>query len=217
MNGEQESANALVISYLALRRVIGILGTLLPFLLFFGALIIFGTGIQDSISAYYHTDMGDVLVGVLFAMGFFLLSYRGYKPVDNKFGNLGFVFALGVALFPTPPESPSRLDVFIGYAHFAFAGLFFLTLIYFSLCLFTKTHPNRPPTPMKLKRNRVYWACGYTMLLCIVLIVVFYVLPAGVRSIIAAHSPVFWLEAIAIVAFGISWLTKGEALLRDEA
>ena len=26
----------------------------------------------------------------------------------------------------------------------------------------------------------------------------------------------FWLEATAIVAFGVSWLTKGEAILKDE-
>jgi hypothetical protein len=28
--------------------------------------------------------------------------------------------------------------------------------------------------------------------------------------------PRFWLESIAIVAFGISWLTKGEAILKDQ-
>ena len=26
---------------------------------------------------------------------------------------------------------------------------------------------------------------------------------------------VFWLEALAIVAFGVSWLVKGEAILKD--
>ena len=29
-------------------------------------------------------------------------------------------------------------------------------------------------------------------------------------------APRFWLEAIAIVAFGVSWLTKGEAILKDQ-
>jgi hypothetical protein len=28
--------------------------------------------------------------------------------------------------------------------------------------------------------------------------------------------PRFWLESIAIVVFGISWLTKGEAILKDQ-
>jgi len=30
-------------------------------------------------------------------------------------------------------------------------------------------------------------------------------------------NPVFWLETITIEAFGISWLTKGQAILKDEA
>ena len=29
-------------------------------------------------------------------------------------------------------------------------------------------------------------------------------------------SPLFWLEAVAVVAFGVSWLTKGEAILADK-
>jgi hypothetical protein len=28
--------------------------------------------------------------------------------------------------------------------------------------------------------------------------------------------PVFWLESIAVVAFGISWLVKGEAIFKDQ-
>ena len=30
-----------------------------------------------------------------------------------------------------------------------------------------------------------------------------------------ALAPVYWLEAIAVVAFGISWLIKGEFILAD--
>jgi hypothetical protein len=29
--------------------------------------------------------------------------------------------------------------------------------------------------------------------------------------------PVFWLESLAVVAFGVSWLTKGEMILKDES
>ena len=216
MNERLKSKNALVFSYFTLRKAIGLLGTSFPFVLSLGALILFGTGIQSSISGYYYTGMGDVFVGTLCAIGFFLLSYRGYERKDNVAGDLGCIFAVGVALFPTTPDNPVSGDArFIGYIHFAFATLFFLTLIYFSLCLFTKTDPNRPPTPRKLQRNKVYKACGYTMILCIVLIVIYYLLPDEVASPIEVHNPVFWLEAIAVVAFGISWLIKGETILKD--
>jgi hypothetical protein len=33
---------------------------------------------------------------------------------------------------------------------------------------------------------------------------------------VKGYHPVFWLEALAIFAFGTSWSTKGEAILRDE-
>jgi hypothetical protein len=29
-------------------------------------------------------------------------------------------------------------------------------------------------------------------------------------------NPVFWLESLAVEAFGVSWLTKGETILKDE-
>jgi hypothetical protein len=222
MSERLKSKNALIFSYLTLRKAIGVLGTSLPFVLSLGALVLFGTGIQGSVSGYYHTGMRDVFVGVLCVIGFFLLSYRGYNGADDIVGDLGCLFAVGVALFPTTPSNAASSGVrIIGYVHFVFAVLFLLTLIYFSLFLFTKTEadPNQSPTPRKLQRNRVYKACGYTMLLCIVLIAIYYRLPDELASPIEGYKPVFWLESIAVVAFGISWLTKGEAIrmLNDKA
>lgn len=218
MNERMKSENALVFSYLTLRKAIGLLGTLLPIVLALGAALIFRTGLQSSVSSYYHTGMGDVFVGTLFAIGFFLFSYRGYEPRDNRAGNLGWVFAVGTALFPTSPDNPaSSAARVIGYVHFAFAASFLLTLVYFSLCLFTEKDPDRPPTRRKLHRNKVYRIAGFTMLICLVLIVVYFLLPDQAASRLEAYNPVFWLEAIAVVAFGISWLTKGKAILKDEA
>lgn len=53
----------LVISYLTLRKTIGILGIFLPLTLVIGS-ILFGDciTIQQSISNYYHTNMRDVFV-----------------------------------------------------------------------------------------------------------------------------------------------------------
>lgn len=218
MEKKSENQRSLVFSYLALRKTIGLLGMAFPIVLFLGALIFFETGLQNSISSYYHTGMRDVFVGTLCVIGFFLLSYRGYKRVDDIAGDLACIFAVGVALFPTTPDrTPSGGHDFIGYIHLIFAALFFITLIYFSLCLFTKTDPNKRPSRRKLQRNKVYRACGYAMSICILLIVIYSLLPSKMASQVGAYKPVFWLEAIAIIAFGISWLTKGEAILRDEA
>lgn len=206
---------SLVISYMTLRKVIGILGMALPFVLSLGERIIFGQGLQTSISAYYHTGMRDVLVGTLFAIGFFLFSYRGPGRADNIAGNLACIFAVGVALFRTTPDSKDSVDA-LGIVHLLCAGLFFLTLTYFSLFLFTKTNPNKTPTRRKLQRNIVYRVCGYTMAACIVLMGIYSFLPKDIAAPLKIYSPIYWLEALAIIAFGVSWFVKGEAILKDE-
>ena len=211
------NASSLVFTYLEVRRTIGILGLLFPFILLIGALVLFQTGIQSSISNYYHTGMRDVFVGMLFVIGFFLFAYKGYERSDNIAGNLACIFAVGVALFPcTPDYGATAIDHIIGYIHLAFATLFFLTLIYFSLFLFTKTNPDRTPTKKKLQRNTVYKICGYIMFVCIVLIFVYIILPDSIASFFETLNPVYWLETFTVLAFGISWLVKGEAILRDK-
>lgn len=218
MTERSESEIASIITCNTLRKIIGILGFSLPFVLALGAVIVFQTGIQSSVSYYYHTGMGDIFVGTLCAIGVFLLSYIGYIGIDHAHGALAGFCAVGMALFPTTPDNPASGNAsFIGYIHIAFAALFFLSLIYFSLFLFTKTHENQPPTTQKLRRNRVYKICGYTMILCMVLIVIYSILPTQAASSIETYKPIFWLEAIAIVAFGIAWLIKGESLFQDEA
>ena len=208
------AASSLVWSYLALRRAIGILGVSLPFVLAFGALALQGAGIEPSISEYYYTVMRNVFVGTLCAIGVFLISYRGYERADDRAGNLACTFAIGVALFPTtPPVDPTRLQVMIGYVHLGFAAAFFLTLAYFCLALFRKTDPSKAMTARKIIRNRIYAVCGYLILLCIALLAAYGLLLQG--TVIAQWRPVFWLEATAVVAFGFSWLVKGEALLKD--
>jgi hypothetical protein len=210
-----EPNDSLVLSYLGLRKAVGIIGFLLPFVLAFGKMLLEGPGIQGSISGYYYTDMRDVFVGSLCAIGVFLMSCRGYDLRDEIAGYLACAFAIGVALFPTTPYVNSTShDQLIGALHYSFAALFFLTLAYFSLALFTKSDPAKIPTPQKRKRNTVYRVCGYTILACILLTAV--VALPSVKPLVERLTPVFWLESAAVVAFGVSWLTKGETILKDE-
>lgn len=206
--------SSLIISYLTLRRLIGALGAGLPFVMAAGGLIFFGTGIQRSISAYYYTGMRDVFVGILCAIGVFLLAYHGYDLADRIAGKSAGLFALGIAFFPTTPDvhaSPGA-EV-IGKIHYVSAALFFLTIACFSLFLFTKTNPAKTPTAGKKRRNKVYVACGCTILGCLALIAI-----NGLGDFVPGkYHPVFWLEAAANAAFGFSWIVKGEALLADKA
>jgi putative copper export protein len=158
--------------------------------------------------------MRDVYVGSLFAIAVFLLSYRGHDRRDDRAGNLACVFGLGVALLPTAPAvQPTTLQRVLSGCHFAFAAAFLGTLAYFSLKLFRKTGEDGARERRKVYRDWVYTACGVVMLVCMGLIAVLSLIPGDVP--VKRLRPVFWLESLAIVAFGVSWLTKGQAILRD--
>ncbi len=214
--GEPVKEKDMIMSYLTLRKTIGILGVLLPFILALGGMLLFREGLQPSISAYYHLDVGDVLVGTLFVLGFFLFAYRGYDKTDDFVSNLACIFALGIALFPVAPLiNATPRDLCVSKIHYGFTFLFFAALIYMSLFLFTKT--KKPTTKEKKKRNIIYRSCGYIMLISVVLIVVYaIILPESAKTSLKAHHPVFWFETVALLSFGVSWLTKGGAILKDK-
>jgi cytochrome bd-type quinol oxidase subunit 2 len=215
-SGAQDS---LVLSYLGLRKAVGIIGFALPFVLALGKIVFGSGGIEPSISHYYYTNMGDVLVGSLCAIGVFLMSTRGYsepkfmaKSVgkDHVFGVLASICAVGVALVPTNQDEEHLTGM--GYFHLVFATLLFLLLAYFCLKLFRQTSGN--PTSKKLQRNVVYQICGWTILACIALIGIAFLPP--IRPSVEPLNPRFWLESLAVLAFGFAWLTKGEMILKDE-
>jgi hypothetical protein len=68
-------------------------------------------------------------------------------------------------------------------------------------------------TPEKKKRNRVYRVCGIIMLVSVTGIPI-YSIPAIHRAL-SFLKPTIILETLALLSFGISWLTKGEFLLKD--
>ena len=192
-------------SYLALRKAVGWICILLPFTLMFGVFLIFkGEIIQKSISHYYHTGMGDVFVGALCAIALFMFFYSGHNKWDDWAGNVAGVFAIGVAWFPTTEVGSINL---IGIIHFACAAFFFLTLAVFSLFLFTRK--GSKPTPQKLKRNKIYVICGLIMIACLIAIVIYLNFIPDDNS---EYCFVFWAETVALIAFGVSWLTKGRTL-----
>ncbi|MCH7962322.1 MAG: DUF998 domain-containing protein [Bacteroidetes bacterium] len=196
-------------SYLALRKTVGWIAILLPFTLVLGVFLIFnGEIIRESISHYYYTDMRNVFVGAICAIALFLFFYSGYDKWDDWAGNVAGFFAIGLAWFPATEMGSSNL---IGKIHFACAAIFFLTLAVFSLFLFTKKGSN--PTPQKLRRNKIYVICGLIIIACLIAIVVYHNFIYDVNS---ASCFVFWAETIALIAFGVSWLTKGGTLYPDK-
>ncbi len=215
-----EQNRRLIISYMTIRRVIGVVAIGLPICVIAGGFIQDGHGIQGSISGYYYTNMRDVFVGMLSVVALFLMTYRGYDVIDDIVGNLSGVFALGMLVFPTSMYSGKvvRVGVFLvdddisGYIHLAFGALFFFSLAFFSLFLFTRKGPG-PLGKDKRRRNMIYRSCGWIMILAIISITMYTLTLRD--TVLARCNPVLILESVALIAFGTSWLVKGHTLFKD--
>lgn len=196
-------------SYLSLRKAVGWIGILLPFVLVAGHLIIFnGASALTNMSAYYHTGMRDLFVGAICAIALFLFFYKGYDRWDNSAANLAGFFALGVAFFPTVKEGPWD---WIAWVHFSCAACFLVILALISIFLFTRGEEHL--TEMKKKRNQIFRACGIIMLVALASIEVFFLFFDGINS---DSRFVLIAETVTLMAFGISWLTKGGTLYPDK-
>lgn len=189
------------ISYLNIRRALGILGILLPFLLY--SLNEFKW--EKSISYYYYASANsrNIFVGILCAFGIFLLSYYGYKrkggeyTSDNWVTNFGGSFILIVAFLPTDAGAIATIS---GYVHLLAAFLFFMLMGYMSFQHFTRGGSD---TNTKKKKKVFYRICGVMIWLCMV-----FLLFKFASSSIEGNM-ILWAEIVALIFFALSWLVKG--------
>jgi hypothetical protein len=215
-----QNARGLVLSYLDLRRAIGGVGLLLPILLGPMGWLIFGIGIQDNMSNYYHTQLRDVFVGCMCAIGIFLFCYRGYDWVESWTANFGCLSALGVALFPLDANSdPLHQSSIVGYLHSFSGGVFFLTLAFYSLYHFPSLKADkRELAPHELQRNFIYRTSGIVILLSMIAMGAYlFLFPAAWKRQFNQYHYVFWMEWLAVWAFAAAWLTKGRAIFAEIA
>lgn len=218
--------NPAVLSHYAMRRMVGIIAMLLPFVLVGGRILIALLGpehalphplLERSISDYRYTPMGDICVGSLCAIAAFLMCARGYDLSDEITGYLAGALALGVALVPSVnPRAPTHtpLDLAINRVHTGFAALMFFALGYFCLIQFRKSSPAVVRTRRKRHRNVVYTVCGVVITVCgAVMVSVNF---ESAARLLAPIDPLLSCESLALIAFGVAWLTKGKGFLRDK-
>lgn len=96
MSQQVSSKNPHFLSFLGLRKAIGIIGIAQPFVLWFGKPLLdkilqMESRVPSSVSGYYYTPMRDVFVGSLCALGVFLVSYKGYERIDDIAGDIACV------------------------------------------------------------------------------------------------------------------------------
>jgi hypothetical protein len=238
----------LVVSYLFLRRAVGWIAILLPIVLLAGNLISSAASPPESMSGYYYTDMRNIFVGSLCALGVFLVAYNGYDNVDRWVTTIAGLGAIGVAFCPTKPavcvagaaacpapsvRQLSTSQTWVGDIHLGFALLAFLMLGLMAL-RFAKTGPTParlgwagqlryglgfgpppagPPAAGPPRDSAadtvIYRVSGITVFACVLLAILANLLPASVN---ASWRLLFIFEAVAVVAFGVSWFAKGHTI-----
>lgn len=226
MKQRSRDRNELIVSYLFLRQVVGWIGTLLPIVLLVGNAISSTAPRPDSMSGYYYTDMRNIFVGTLCALGVFLVAYRGYDDVDESITNVAGLAAIGVAFCPTKPAvctaaagacpatSVTHLSTsqqLVGDVHLVLAATTLIALGLMALRFAKQGHgePGGGSQPNSAAENAIYRASGGTILACVILAVLSNLLSASVK----ANWPLLFIfEAIAIFAFGVSWFVKGRTI-----
>jgi hypothetical protein len=161
----------------------------------------------SSISASYYEGgwSQSIFIGFLFAISSFLVAYNGFTNGEMLLSKVAAAAALGVALFPCecgihkPP---------VPYIHGASAAAMFLILAYFCLGFYRRARGKHHTEADR--RALVYGVCG----LLIVASIGVLALDHFLHGAISAHVPrlVFFGEATALMAFGISWLTASRVL-----
>jgi hypothetical protein len=217
---DEPNRDDVVRAYYRIRKTLGWLGMALPVLLILGGWFSQGA-VEPSISDYYHTLMRDAFVGVLTAMGLFLITYPGHDPAagehvsDDVITTVAGLAAFGVAYFPN--ETPMNANLLgsitqqaLGYktaagAHYLSAIVFLSALAAMCLRKFART--------AKPLRRRIYRACGWTILAMTAAVIVaswFRIRgPEGPQQLVIDGMLILWFEAVAIWAFAIAWLVKG--------
>ena len=206
----------MVISFRLMRQIVGVLGLSIGILLpIVSAFFSDCFHIQESISHYYYTIAGDLFVGLLCAVAFFLIMYPGEGRWEDLWTNIAGMCALAVAFFPTNyhqievscTKQSFVYSELISNLHLICAGTFFLILGGVSALQVPKITAQLPANEV-LKRQRFYRLCGIIMWVCIILLFPMKV-SESYSNFLSAYKLVFFIEVVALVVFGLAWLMKG--------
>lgn len=218
-------------SYLLIRVIVGVVGVLLPTLLFVldGLFLRGGLVVKGSLSAYYHSGARDLFVGALCVTGFLLVTYMAAQRStwDYRLSTVAGIAALGVAFLPTTrpglaesaplcgtdPTPPGCTQLQQAFGEEAVAGLHFGSAAVFILCLaaicFLFAARERKHTKNEFQA-RLHLICGYTILGAVAWVVIGTLLDVEIFR----FTPLYVGEVLSVYAFGASWIAKGRDLLK---
>ena len=192
-------------SYVFMRRVIGRLAVILPPLLVFGEPIVFDDRPfpLGSLSAYYYSGFREIFVGMLCAIGVFLIIYKlSERTREARVSTYAGAAVIVVALFPTGkpgakvPATPLQDllgEEWVERIHFGFAAIFIFSLSRISRYWWKNRMPPR----------RLHRICEWVILAALALAALEGLTSWPGYGILIAEFAAVW-------AFAISWLATVE-------
>jgi hypothetical protein len=196
-------------SFLKTRLVVGVIGVLMPPVIVFGNMLIFGqSGFEPSLSDYYFTGMRNWFVGSLWAIGAGLLVYLAARrnAWDSWFSFVAGLLAIAVALLPT--NAPNTATTVSSTLHVVCAGTLFALLGV--ICFrFGSRDGRRSDRSPQWRRNWqfVHRACAFIVWVAVLVSVAFATLGAARGHVVLVG------ETVAVLAFGVSWFLKGSEII----
>ncbi len=186
-----------------------------------------GKHLKPSISDFYYSTSGPLFTGVLITVAIFLFSYKGYDKddkndryawiTDKLVANIGAISLLGIVVFPTASKIKltDNIHIFvasgeIGRIHIACAGIFFLSMAVMSIVNFRR---NPGFVLINTSKGMLYMVCGWIIIAGIVILAIGFALSKTEVWLNGVF--VYVIEVIMLLAFGLSWLTKGKFQLTE--
>lgn len=192
-------------SYVFMRRVIGWLGLVLPPLLVVGEPIVFDDRPVPlgSLSAYYYSGFREVFVGMLCAIGVFLIIYKWPERTrESRASTFAGLAVIAVAFFPTgkpgakvatTPLQDLLSEDWVERIHFGSAAVFIFLLSRISRYWWKNRVPPR----------RVHKICEWVILAALAL--------AALEGLTGwPDYGILIAEFAAVWAFAVSWLATVE-------
>ncbi|WP_102126545.1 hypothetical protein [Deinococcus planocerae] len=223
------------VSYLGLRKWIGVIGLLLPAVVWtISRLDGLPASVYDTISAHYYTRARDLFVGAMALVGTLIFFYRSPHPWDNLAARVAGVAAVLIGLLPVEPPQGVRADP-LSLAqglHALPVTTFFGLGIYLVGVSFRRTSFRQAtgPVPFERKtareleedhprkrlRNRIYVWCAAVMAVGSLLLLAENLL---MNEFAWLRGRRFLPESAVVMAFAFAWLVKGQtwAFVRDLA
>jgi hypothetical protein len=199
----EELQRNMLSSYFTLRAGIVLLSAALPMILYFYSWAVQGGLTEHSMSAFYGAYDGrtrNVFVGILWAVGSFLILYKGFGTAEDWALNLAGGFAVLTAVTPCNcwsggTAAPSPL-------HVVFAVMFFACMAFVCWFCANDTITLLPDDATRTKFSRAYRIIGFFL-------VASPLAALAVSFIVQSYvSRTFFIEWFGVWVFAAYWLTK---------